>query len=321
MEFGNYPGYFNYRKNAAPTGSTRDDVEMVDSGRCESKCDEKEKSETITEPTDQDTPSDLCSKPLDSGLSDQRIKLLQHEWFSGKDVLDIGCNRGHMTYAVARLFSPKFILGIDIDSKMIRMANRDLHLHLDEGLMPEGLALRQQHAAQLNLNGDSKVYQEPIDHFPLSCYVAQGPIALIGDKESPKFPNNILFVEHNYVVSRDDLVSKQKAHFDTILCLSVTKWVHLNYRDEGLKRFFRRIYNHLRVEGLLILEAQPFDNYARKKKLSDRLRSNYNSIQFKPEHFDEYLLSSEVGFRKILYSTTTDHKCAGFKRPLKVFVK
>uniref|UniRef100_A0A6G1SMM6 RNA methyltransferase n=1 Tax=Aceria tosichella TaxID=561515 RepID=A0A6G1SMM6_9ACAR len=222
----------------------------------------------------------------------------------------------------------------------------------------------QQQQQQKDSNVCKKQYTEDEEqHFTLSSYVAQGPLATSvpksvktnrvtdesNNKEQPSsgkpeslndqirfetkevapaavsecngFPNNILFVEHNYVLAKDELVDKQEAFFDTIVCLSVTKWIHLNYRDDGLKRFFKRMYNHLNEGGLLILEAQPFDNYHRKKKLSDRLRLNFNSIKFKPDQFDEFLLSDQVGFKQIIYSTTTEHECVGFKRPMKVFLK
>ena len=33
--------------------------------------------------------------------------------------------------------------------------------------------------------------------------------------------------------------------YDTIMCLSVTKWIHLNGGDATLKAFFKKLYNSL----------------------------------------------------------------------------
>jgi 7SK snRNA methylphosphate capping enzyme len=48
-----------------------------------------------------------------------RLRSFWREWFENKDVLDIGCNAGHVTLCVARDFNPKQIVGIDIDPKLI----------------------------------------------------------------------------------------------------------------------------------------------------------------------------------------------------------
>lgn len=70
------------------------------------------------------------------------------------------------------------------------------------------------------------------------------------------------------MLDRDELVEAQTPEYDVVLCLSLTKWVHLNWGDEGLKRMFRRIYRHLRPGGILILEPQPWSTYAKRKTLT-----------------------------------------------------
>ena len=78
----------------------------------------------------------------------------------------------------------------------------------------------------------------------------------------------LLLFQANYVLESDSLLDMQKEEYDVILALSVTKWIHLNWGDEGLKRFFRRIGKQLRPGGMLILEPQPWVSYKKKKKLT-----------------------------------------------------
>lgn len=163
-------------------------------------------------------------------------------------MLDIGCNAGHVTLCVARDFSPRQIVGIDIDPKLIALARKNIKTYS-------------------NSHPDQR-------HFPMSMPLMYGSIPSTSNAAmSTRFPDNISFVQGNYVPESDELLQLVEPEYDLILCLSVTKWIHLNWRDAGLKRFFQRIYRHLRPGGKLILEAQGWASYNKRKKLTVSLLS------------------------------------------------
>ena len=61
-------------------------------------------------------------------MTDTRIEAFQTrvELFFRKDVLDIGCNIGHITYLVARDLGARTVLGIDIDNSLIQIARKNV---------------------------------------------------------------------------------------------------------------------------------------------------------------------------------------------------
>ena len=77
-------------------------------------------------------------------------------------------------------------------------------------------------------------------------------------------------LQGDYVPSSEADLCRQCAEYDVILALSVTKWIHLTHGDAGLRQAFRRMYLQLRPGGKLVLEAQPWASYKRKKKLTVR---------------------------------------------------
>lgn len=81
------------------------------------------------------------------------------------------------------------------------------------------------------------------------------------------FPDNVWFLRENYVLEADEDIDMVREEYDVILALSITKWVHLNWGDAGVKRFFRRAFRQLLPGGRLILEIQAYSTYWKKSKL------------------------------------------------------
>ena len=211
--------------------------------------------------------------------SDPRLELLPRQWFQDRQVLDIGCNAGHLTLEIAKKLQPQWILGIDIDEHLVGVARKNIR-----------------------------------HYFP-------GEQCIGGKFPAPVQKLNVWFARENYVLESDDFLEMVREEYDTILALSITKWIHLNWGDAGMKRFFRRCFLHLNPGGRLILEAQDFAKYYKRAKMTPDMFELYKSIQFKPEQFKEYLLSEEVGFSECQELGVPAAKSKGFERPILVFTK
>ncbi len=167
--------------------------------------------------------------------------------------------------------------------------------------------------------------------FPRNLPMVFGPLEAPGgggtdddanedNSDDDPFPKNVRFICGNYVLDADDLLETIQPEFDTVICLSTTKWMQLNFGDDGLKRAFKRMYAQLRPGGLLILEAQDYHSYAKKKKLTERIFENFQNIKLRPEHFADYLIHV-VGFEGGRLVAVPHHSSQGFQRPIQVFYK
>lgn len=109
--------------------------------------------------------------------------------------------------------------------------------------------------------------------------------------------------------------------FDCVLALSITKWIHVNWGDDGLLEFFRRLVMALRPGGLLILEPQPWRSYKaiRHKHNVKWPHVPLSELQLRPEGFVE-LLRSRFGL--VVVNEATPHGgVEGFRRPVVVMAK
>lgn len=108
---------------------------------------------------------------------DLRLKCFNKDWFEGKDVLDLGCNVGHITLTIARDFNPQVIKGIDIDPSLIKAAKNNLRYYVQ---------------SQVSVSGTSKKGMD----FPMSFSVISGPLAapvVLGSEDKLSFPHNVVF--------------------------------------------------------------------------------------------------------------------------------
>lgn len=274
---------------------------------------------------------------------DHRLRVFSHHpyFFEGRDILDIGCNIGHITLSVARDFNARSVLGIDIDQKLINIARKNIkhyvkadeqspnHYSSPQNYHPQ-IQWGDDHATSSNADSGStgggigRGDKKSCEFFPISMPILYGAIDIPGFNETYKgggFPNNVTFKQCNYILEDDSLVALEQPQFDVILCLSITKWIHLNWGDAGIKQAFRRMYAQLRPGGKLILEPQNWASYKKKCKLTETIYKNYNSIEFFPDKFTEYLLSPIVGFAKSEILGFPAHQAKGFRRPIQIFTK
>ncbi|KAI6205776.1 hypothetical protein M3Y94_00830700 [Aphelenchoides besseyi] len=227
--------------------------------------------------------------------NDPRLDLMCDDWFKDKTVLDIGCNSGQLTISIAREFGPNRILGIDIDYHLIAAARKNLRHFRDK---------------------EAKL----VGRFPASFPFNFGPISMPSATTSNQFPENVWFREQNYVLNDDEQLNEVEEEYDIILAWSISKWVHLNWGDDGLKRFFKRIFKQLKPNGKFLLEPQTRCGYKKRARTHPELQRNLKAIQFWPEQFKDYLCN-EIGFVHCeeLENPLIQH--LGYDGPLQLYYK
>ncbi|XP_042454208.1 probable RNA methyltransferase At5g51130 [Zingiber officinale] len=237
---------------------------------------------------------------------DPRLILFKREWFEGKDCLDIGCNEGLITISIAKKFFCQSILGVDIDAGLVETAYWNLR----------------RLARTTNGHNKSKDASRTEDSIYVDHLISDDSSNVKSSDFGSHLPveelfKRVSFRRENFVESLQGCTEK----YDTILCLSVTKWVHLNWGDDGLITLFAKIWRLLRQGGMLILEAQPWSSYKRNRGVSQTAKSNFNSICLRPEGFREILLD-KIGFKSAdIITDSLSGAAVGFDRPVVMFCK
>ncbi|GJZ65694.1 probable RNA methyltransferase [Tanacetum coccineum] len=235
---------------------------------------------------------------IDQGLEeDPRIKVMKKEWFEGKNCLDIGCNSGLITITLAKKFGCQKILGIDIDSARIEDAHWNLRNFVRRSEPKNRPATKKSKDGKRN-----SITNSPEE---TTSEISKSPDSHLFDIVS--------FQKDNFVQS---LSSPGDKVYDTILCLSVSKWIHLNWGDEGLITLFSKVWRLLQPGGVFILEPQPWKSYISNRQVSQVASTNFKNFEIFPNQFQEILLD-KIGFRKIEnLSASLSGSKTGFNRPI-----
>ncbi|EFC49482.1 predicted protein [Naegleria gruberi] len=302
--FGNYKNYYSYRYNDVNAAKPKEDRHLIDP-----------RLEIISN----------CLTNYFKNSTESPINL---------NCLDIGCNQGLFSMQMADFYesqlgvkaekeiSLKNMNAIDIDSVLIRKAKDHLinlkRFNATEKDQDEddklGMSVHTYvalHRAETPEEKEEKIFiwrnnrkllKEHLDNSVNICHKSY--MNTLIDKVHFKVQN---FVEEIVETKISDLTiekmqeiiskstNKTQATFNIISCLSVTKWVHLNYGDNSVKFLFHKIHKLLKPGGIFILEPQHWKSYTKKRELNSKIQENFKHIKFRPTSFHDYLLK-EVGF-------------------------
>ncbi|KAF9900878.1 hypothetical protein EC991_006762 [Linnemannia zychae] len=282
------------------------------------------------------------AKPKESKLTlvdlakkvDLRLEFLDPTWFRGKRVLDIGCNSALLTVFIALHYKPQKIQGVDIDASLIGKAQKfvlrtfsqlstDAYTQTKSGLSTSSSSPTTKQDA-LSDNSDDVPYEE---YFPKAMQKIHGtlPVPKRTERTEHLFPHNIELRVVDWVTEPDEADGTQQGHtqteqWDVIIGFSLTKWIHLHHGDDGLKRFFHKVYRNLVPGGILLIEPQDFATYAKRSKITPEMKKTYSGLKFRPEEFLDYLVN-EVGFRESQHLGQSDGQAKNFNRDIFLFRK
>ncbi|KAF8801089.1 Bin3-domain-containing protein [Phlegmacium glaucopus] len=256
-------------------------------------------------------------------VTDERLALLPLNLFQGARVLDVGCNEGWVTCEVAQARGACLVVGVDIDDTLIQAAWRRRRtvwslqtpsrplLNVDGRATPTDLAqdvvkpvksytrkrkrqdLEETEIQERGLPISSPGSLPARTYFPASCEHEFGslPIPPSSNRGKKTFPHNISFRTADWTTTS---IPEDAEGYDVVIAFSISKWIHLNSGDEGLKQFFHRVYSVLTSGGTFVLEPQSWDSYAKARRMDQKLRENFKTLKLRPTDFESML--RDIGF-------------------------
>lgn len=215
-------------------------------------------------------------------------------------ILDVGCNAAKPLIELCQAVAPEAAVGVDIDASLVAAARAAVRAAWSQAAPG---------AARWS-------------YFPAGFSALFGSLPLPTDGGA--FPRNVHLVAGDWVMANAvgsdahaALAAHDAAGYDLILCLSLTKWVHLQHGDGGLVRLLARAALTLRDGGALVLEAQPWRSYEQARALSRELRAAHARLRLRPDDMGWWLHAFGLECVAELRAGTG----RDFSRPVWVYVK
>ena len=132
----------------------------------------------------------------------------------------------------------------------------------------------------------------------------------VESKIAAPFPQNVHFVCEDWMLTP----TSSTPQYDIILALSVVKWLHLQYLDQGLLSFFHKCGQSLRAQGYLVIELQLWSSYEKAVKpgKSPLLAPNLAELSLRPDDFDDLL--AKEGFEVVASSDHLPRKITIYRK-------
>ncbi|KJA18720.1 hypothetical protein HYPSUDRAFT_69643 [Hypholoma sublateritium FD-334 SS-4] len=256
--------------------------------------------------------------------SDARLAALPDDLFAGARVLDVGCNEGWVTCEIAQSHGANFVVGVDIDAALVQAAWRR-RISVWSTQAPTGKSEGgDEGGEEPGSSPPAKKRRRELDvsvaprasYFPASCEHELGPLPIppAAHRGKTTFPHNVAFRAADWPATS---IPEDAAGYDVVVGLSISKWIHLNDGDAGLRRFFARVFAVLRAGGAFVLEPQPWESYAKARRMDEKLKNNAKSLTIRPADFEALL--TDIGFRPARHFGFVGE--GGFSRPIDVYTK
>jgi 7SK snRNA methylphosphate capping enzyme len=254
------------------------------------------------------------------GKADPRLAVLPRALFRDRTWLDIGCNAGSLTLAAARALAPRSVLAVDIDPTLIDTARRAAFAEA-KGIMrraweasrtgeapvpaTQNDSLSTETGMDCGTDAEPDTQQTPSlpwiprvfarDHGPVEGK-ALGLGARRRLRDPRRYPGNVNFVASDVLHSSHSALTGSR--YGVVTCLSVTKWVHLNWGDAGIRTLFARLSSLVEPGGWLVIEPQPRRTYAQcRPAWSEVMRENERGLELDPGTFGDMLVAT-YGFER-----------------------